>query len=310
MAGVDYAVGINAGTVLKESFDDQHGRRVDRCDQSCCFRFGQQRRSRRLEFYRLDGGRHRSECNGRNSDFTRGVLKYDVGSVGGTIEYNKFDQAGTAPNTAPFMAFGSGTFNVQYNDFEDSYHMAAQFTYGNGQGQTIVFQYNLIQNTGGGSAAGAHGDWIQIFGVPTLYDAEINYNTVVQNKPGYVTQGWSVGYDQQTILAASISNNTMVVPGGANSGINYAVILDSQWINGTVTVANNYFDLAELRGAFLLSNRSVAGSLQQRDDRYLKRRQHGHRRLLIPTAGRWTVPGHGNDHGRLDRQQRGGRPHY
>ena len=259
VAGVDYAVGINAGTVLKNPLTmNMAGVSVDATNH-VVFVTGNN--------VVLDGWNFTGwavDVTGQNatvsnSDFMQGVLKYDVGSVGGTIEYNKFDQAGTAPKTAPFMAFGSGTFTVQYNDFENSYHMAAQFTYGNGQGQTIVFQYNLIQNTGGGSAAGAHGDWIQIFGVPTVYDAKINYNTVVQNKQGYLTQGWSVGYDQQTILSASISNNTMVVPGGNNSGINYAVILNSRWIHGTITIANNYIDPRGIRGSFLLSNDQVSG---------------------------------------------------
>ena len=254
VAGVDYAVGINAGTVLKNPTTmNMAGVSVDTSNH-IVFVTGNN--------VVLDGWNFKGwavDVTGQNatvtnSDFTQGVLKYDIGSVGGTVEYCKFDQSGTVPDTAPFMAFGSGTFVLQYNDFENAYHMHAQFTYGNGQSQSVIFQYNLLQNAGGGSAAGAHGDFIQIFGVPTLNDVEINYNTVVQNKAGYITQGWSVGYDQQTILAGSVSNNTMIVPGATNSDVNYAVILDSHWINGTFTVANNYIDPRGVSGSFLLSN--------------------------------------------------------
>ena len=254
VAGVDYAVGINARTVLKSPLTmNIVGVSIDKINHVAKITGD----NVALDGWSFKGWRLSVTGNNAtitNSDFTNGVLRFEPGSSNGTIMYNRFDQKETRPDTAPFIAFGSGKFVVAYNDFENSYHMHAQFTHGNGQSQTIIFQFNLLQNSGGGSAAGAHGDFIQLFGIPTVKDLEINYNTVVQNEPGYNTQGWSVGYDQQTILTGSISNNTMVVPGATNSRINYAVILNSHWINGTFTVANNYIDPRGVIGSYILTN--------------------------------------------------------
>ena len=308
VAGVDYAVGINAGTVLKNPLTiNMAGVSVDATNH-VVFVSGNNVVLNGWNFTGWAVDVTGQNATVSNSDFTQGVLKYDVGSVGGTIEYNKFDQAGIAPDTAPFMVFGSGAFNVQYNDFENSYHMAAQFTYGNGQSQTIVFQYNLIQNTGAGSAAGAHGDWIQVFGVQ-VDDAEINYNTVVQTKPGDLTQGFSLNASNPTILAGSISNNTMIT---ASSDVNYPIILNSHWINGTVTVANNYIDPRGVIGSFLLSNDDVSGpyngTIATSNDVNMVTGAY----IYPPTGGTGgTGTGHEHrDHGILDRQQRGRRPYY
>ena len=114
-----------------------------------------------------------NDLRGRCPALRAGLIEWDR-------KYNQFRSGGTVPNMAPFIAFGGGTFTVEYNDFENSYAMAAQFPVQTGTPQTIIFQYNLIVNAGTGSAAGAHGDWVQVFGDKVL-DAQFNYNTVVQN---------------------------------------------------------------------------------------------------------------------------------
>ena len=257
VAGVDYAVGINAGTVLKNPLTmNMAGVSVDTANK-VVYVTGN---NAVLDGWNFNGwlvditGQNATVTN---NDFTHGFLKYDIGSVGGTVEYNKFDQGGTAPNTAPFQVFGAGTFVVAYNDFENAYSMHAQFTYGNGTSQSIIFQYNLLANAGAGASAGAHGDVIQVFGGQTINDLEINYNTVVQNNPAYATQGWSVAYNGMTVTSGNISNNTMVVPAGG--AVNYDVLLAKQWITGTVNVANNYVDPTGVAYGFLLTNDTYPG---------------------------------------------------
>src|SRR5262249_35068027 len=83
------------------------------------------------------------------------------------------------------------------------------------------------------------------------------YNTVVQNKPGYATQGWSLTWTGQEFDNISISNNTMIMTAGTN--VNYAVLLVDKWINGTATVANNFVDPRGIQFDFMLTNDGIAG---------------------------------------------------
>ena len=255
VAAVDYAVGINAGTALKNpSTINIAGTTIDSTNKVVYV----DGNNITLNGYNFDGwlvdvrnGANNTTIT--NNDFTGGFLRYEPGSSNGTVEYNLFNQAGTVPDTAPFIAFGGGTFTVEYNELENSYHMAAQFPVQTGAPQTIIFQYNLINNAGEGYVAGAHGDWIQIFG-DTVNDAQINYNTVIQN--GYATQGFSTENTGQTYNNISVSNNTIVT---ANGGTSYIFLFVRSYINGTATVANNYIDPRGVAYDVLLTNSNIAG---------------------------------------------------
>ena len=197
VAGVDYAVGINAGTVLKNPTTmSMAGVSVDKSNH-IVYVTGNN--------VVLDGwnlGLERSstgaEYNCHQQRFYAGILQYEAGSVGGTVEYYKVDQAGPA-RTLRLHGLGSGTFVVEYNDFENAYHMHAQFTYGNGRASRSYSSIICLQNAGSGSAAGAHGDFIQIFGDSHAQRCSNQLQHGYSKQSGYITQGWSIGYDRQTI---------------------------------------------------------------------------------------------------------------
>ena len=109
-----------------------------------------------------------------------------------------------------------------------------------GPNQTDIIEYNLFKNAGMGWANGGHGDWVQFFDTYTVNNAQINYNTVIQDNSNYKTQGWSTTQLGETFNALSISNNTMVL--SAADTTTYVNLFQQHWINGTATVQNNYID--------------------------------------------------------------------
>jgi hypothetical protein len=137
---------------------------------------------------------------------------------------------------------GTGTTTIEYNSITNAYNGAIVLGNTTSSAANYVVQYNLIENTGEGSPKGAHGDWIQVFNSPgDTSDVEINYNTFVQNAAGDATQGLSLqsaAITQGPVLSETVENNTMVVTG--SNTVNYAIIVDTTNLDGSATVSNNY----------------------------------------------------------------------
>ena len=75
---------------------------------------------------------------------------------------------------------GVGTITIEHNQIDNAF--AENLVVGNvaSSGFNLVLQYNLIRNAGIGFSEGAHGDWIQITNVNSndvINSLNINYNT-------------------------------------------------------------------------------------------------------------------------------------
>jgi hypothetical protein len=123
---------------------------------------------------------------------------------------------------------------------------------------------------GYGSPFGAHGDVIQEVssnaGNPVLHSLAADYNLVLQTDPttGWATQGFSIPYSGGNTLtfgAINASNNVFLIPNSAQTkrNINYAILIDVSWLNGTATVNNNYIDPTGVIGNWIIFNTNTSG---------------------------------------------------
>jgi hypothetical protein len=100
-----------------------------------------------------------------------------------TISGNTLDGSGStlgtgANNAEQVLAInGTGTTTVEYNLIENAWSEDIQFSSDIG-GESLVVQYNVIQNSGEGFNSSAHGDWIQTYNAPgaNTNSFQCNYN--------------------------------------------------------------------------------------------------------------------------------------
>jgi len=254
VAGVDYYVGVPAGTVLKNPDTiNMAGVTVDTSSDTVTIT-GNNITLSGYDFS-LNGGWQVyvagnndtiEDCNfavGSNgqSPISIGVNGQTASNT--TIEYNTINGNGISNGGVGLIeCSGIGTTTIEYNSITNAYNEAIVLGNTTSSAANYVVQYNLIENTGEGSPEGAHGDWIQVFNSPgDTSDVEINYNTFVQNAAGDATQGLSLqsaAITQGPVLSETVENNTMVVTG--SNTVNYAIIVDTTNLDGSATVSNNY----------------------------------------------------------------------
>ena len=259
VAGVDYHVGIPAGTVLKDPATiSMAGVSIDTSNHVVTVT-GTNVTLGGYDFS-LNGG-WALVINGandtiENSNFKVGTslqqpIWVNPSASNTTIINNNIDGAGLKN---AYIGYGlidaspSGTLTVEYNSITNAYSESMVLGSQSNLPTSYVVKYNLIENAGFGVNAGAHGDWIQTWNGAgdTLGDLEVNFNTWVQNVPASqaITQGLSLqsgNIAQGPVLHESVSNNTIVTT-AKPANVVYAIIVDNTNLNGSATVSNNYID--------------------------------------------------------------------
>ncbi|MGH8399107.1 MAG: beta strand repeat-containing protein, partial [Gammaproteobacteria bacterium] len=264
VAGVNYYVGVPAGTVLHNPATiSMAGVSVNTTSRIVTVT-GNNITLNGYDFS-LNGG-WQVDVEGsndtiENSNFQIGSntqlpLFVEASASNATIIGNTINGAGLVssyPGYGLVILNGTGTTTVEYNIIENAYSEDIVLGSATTTGDNAIIQYNLIENAGMGASQGAHGDWIQTYnGVgDVLNNLQINFNTFVQSIPSSegATQGLSIASAntaQGSILSATISNNTLITASGSN--VSYPIILNTANLDGSATIGNNYFDPTGLNG--------------------------------------------------------------
>jgi large repetitive protein len=286
VAGVDYADGITPGTVLKDPFAGgvlasalvALGGSANTSNHVITFSGVNNAVINGWDFS-LEGGWtvliNSNNATIENSNFKVGtnlrtpiIVSNSANNV--TIQNNVIDGAGLNNGIGWGLIEGNayGTTTIQYNWIKNAFSEDIVLgTSPNGPASQNI-QYNLIENAGMGFNQGAHGDWIQVVASPrqTISDLELNFNTWIQDLPDTVarTQGLSLlsaNMAQGSVLKEGISNNTFVAPGPSINQVNYFVIVDTTFLNGSATVGNNYYNPTGINGSFLWAGNYNAGGV-------------------------------------------------
>ena len=277
VAGVDYAVGIPQGIVLKDPFAGgvlapalvALGGSANSSNHVITFSGVNNAVISGWDFS-LEGGWtvqiNSSNATIANSNFKVGANLRPPIFVGNsannvTIVNNVIDGSGLATNPAGGMLVlnALGTTKIEYNLIENAYYQFIEAAPSSNGPSTQIIQYNIMQNAGIGAPQGAHGDWIQDLTDPSnlvFTDIEVNFNTLIQNNPVAATQGLSIlsaAGNSGTGYAAKegVSNNTVVV----KTNVNYPIIIDTTWLNGSAVVSNNYIDQTGVVGSYLFAGK-------------------------------------------------------
>ncbi|MCE4225043.1 hypothetical protein HCU64_14885 [Methylobacterium sp. C25] len=249
VSGIDYAVGIPAGTVLKPptSISDKRvsihadAKRVDIGGNGVV-----------LDAYDFSGWQIELLPGAGNLTITRSRFisnsKQKLSSVyalrGGTVKliHNLFDGGGAASAVNPLVSAGAGGAIIEYNVFRNVPNDAINIT----QDGDYTIQYNLFDSLNFGAG---HTDCVQTFftGIKSL---KINYNTVYQPAPGvdgfpgggnsFVRVGDQRG---QTVEALEIGHNTLIFRGEGTA--RFANVFDISVDGGAVlnpTIHDNFVD--------------------------------------------------------------------
>ena len=272
VAGVDYAVGIPQGTVLKDPFAGgvlasalvALGGSANSSNHVITFSGVNNAVISGWDFS-LEGGWTvqilSNNATIANSNFKVGANLRPPIIVGNsannvTIVNNVIDGAGLATNPAGGLLVlnAQGTTTLEYNQIQNAYYQLIEAGPSSNGPSTQIIQYNILENAGLGAPQGAHGDWIQDLVAstnPVFQDIEINFNTLIQNNSTAATQGLSIlsagGMTGGYASKEGVSNNTIVV----KTPVNYPIIIDTTFLNGSAVVGNNYVDPTGITGSYL-----------------------------------------------------------
>ncbi len=170
-------------------------------------------------------------------------------TLGGTVKYCTFDQLGStqppfATDACQCVSIFDGAtlpnFVFQYNLFKDGWAENVQVTQGN-----FDIRFNVFTNAGFGATRifpKAHGDWIQLLGGQQnswLFSFNVGY----QNDASCETQGWSLNANVPDLPnGGTTSNNVMIILTNTNPGI----FIVQQGMGSTYNINNNFADLTWL----------------------------------------------------------------
>ena len=276
VAGVDYAVGIPAGAVLKDpSTINMSGVTVNTASHKVTVSTNNTTISG-IDFS-LDGGWQLvvaasnvtvTDCNFAVGTNAQPMLNISSGS-NTLLEYCQFNGNSIDQSTLNGVVYassaGTGAVTVQYCYFENG----SEDWVDSPNGAPITLQYNLFDNNGQG---GGHPDWLQMGG--GNISAVVEYNTYVQSALGAGGGSQGIGlYDgysgSYNLTSATVSNNTIVTLPGVQ--VNYIIHIGysgtivgggTGGLTGTATIQNNYVDMAGTTGSFF-SAQSGSGSTPQ-----------------------------------------------
>jgi hypothetical protein len=242
VAGVDYAVGISAGTVLKDPttaplpagctfIANYGGYPTVRVSGNNVVLSGYD--------FSLHGGINVYIASSTNTTITNsnfhsasssGVIYMDGASSGLNLTNNVMDGVGATPGAANSLlyAVGGGNITLQYNLFENMPAQAVSFL-----GSTnLVMQYNLFEN--GGEEAPNHLNFMQFAGNNATNTALVEYNTVYQQVQASNGEGFQF-YNNGTgsnLAGATVAYNTMVA--------------DTTNSNATIRQSNHAYNIGDV----------------------------------------------------------------
>jgi hypothetical protein len=246
VAGVDYAVGIPTGTVLKDPASiNLTGVTIDTASHEVWID---------TDNVTLDGydfslsggwqvilGAHASAANATltSSNFAIGsngnaLLNMTGGASNLLISYCVLDGNDLQDNLNTTLIDASNGLTVKYSLLENAGGDFVDY------GATILLEYNVFNNDG--QLAGTHPDWLQLGG-GTYPSVSVHHNTVLQTAAmaGPGTQGFGVGgFGTWSVGTADVAYNTMVTLAGAQ--VSYFVSVDPKGLTGSAAVHDNYAD--------------------------------------------------------------------
>lgn len=257
VAGVDYAVGVPAGTVLQDpaaiAID---GVSVNSASHTIVVS-GSNVTLNGYDFGR-DGGWGIAIAGGaanvviRNSKFVVGAnrlvpINASTGTGNLTVLNDTFDATTNSNAVWAFVNYnGSGTFVAQYDSFANSPDDAVDFNAGT---MTTVVRYNVFENLG--TDPQAHADAVQYVGVQST-NSVISFNTVYQANPSG-NQGIQIeAQNGSKITNTAVENNVIVAKDVART-MSYSIFVGAAPGDNTVdgaAVANNYIDFSGAYGPF------------------------------------------------------------
>jgi hypothetical protein len=291
VAGVDFHVGIDANTTLKDPLPNGSLDPV-LVSQGCIFdgiSVNCRRDNQTIQGwdFALHGGLtlrvQASNITIKNNNFALGannasnprqgaVIGASNGVINTTIINNVMDGRGLGTIGIGILTLNSsGTLTVEYNWIKNAFAENIVIGVNTASGFNFVVQYNVIENAGLGYSQGAHGDWVQnVIGSNSdkIDSMNFNFNTWIQslNASGTGqprTQGITFPSTGQ-VLSESVNNNTFIVTSSAY--VNFAVFIDPSYLNGSATLEDNYVDPSGLGnpayggGAFVQISNRISGS--------------------------------------------------
>ena len=258
VAGVDYAVGVPVGTVLKDPATIAlAGVSVNAAAHTVTitasgvtlngYDFG------------LAGGWGVVIQSGvantliQNSHFLVGAnnavpINAGVGVGNLTVQYNTIDGGGGSSGAVWALVNynGSGIFTAQYNSFLNAPEDAIDFNSGT---MTTIVKYNVFDNLG--TSPGSHPDSVQFVGVNSN-NSVVAFNTIYEPNPGGMEGIQLDAQNGSTLTNTAIDNNVIVAKAGPSLEMSYSIAVQQgsgDIVNG-VTVNDNYIDSSGAWGPF------------------------------------------------------------
>ena len=253
VAGVDYAVGVPAGTALTDwqnlsgpgisrvNYGGQWFVRVDNTNGAVISGVD----------FSLHGGADLMFVNSpngvvTNSKFssTSGIgIQTDANSPGLTVTHSILDGGGANGSSSLIQILAGGNVTLQYDVFENFPQHVIEMN-SNGNDANLVYEYNLITN--GGMQPGAHLNVLQIGGWGTI-NTLVEYNTVYQQpQAAGAGEGFQFyGTTGDTLVSPTFAYNTMISTGTNSMSYLLHGSSGTQFptsVTGTASVHDNYFD--------------------------------------------------------------------
>ena len=268
VAGVDYAVGIPAGTVLTD-WQNLKGPGISIVGNIVRIDNTNDVQINNVDFS-LHGGAMLYINNSNNTVVTdcnfqattsSDVIQLAGSSTGLTVKYSVIDGDGGAFDGSGLIG-ATGNVVIQYNSLKNFPERALE----TGGNATIDLRYNLIEN--GAMYPGAHLNFLQFVGAGTV-SSLVEFNTTYQqvqvaSGEGFQFYIWDPSGAQGTQVSPTFAYNTMIasptqgrsyVPGGNNMAMSYLLhgTSGAQFptaITGTASIHDNYFDASGAYGVF------------------------------------------------------------
>ena len=253
VAGVDYAVGVAAGTtLLNPTTISMTGVSVNTSSHVIAIT-GNNVTLNGFDFGLAGGwgiviGSGATNTVIENSNFLVGAnnqvpINASAGSGNLTVQGNTINGGGGTSGVvwALISYSGSGTFVAKYNNFSNAPADAIDFNSGT---MTTIVEYNVFQSLG--SAPGSHADAVQYVGVKST-NSVIAFNTITSGEEGIQL----AAQNGSTLTNSTIENNVIVAKGPSVS-ISYSIAVQQasgNTVNGVV-VDSNYIDYTGSYGPF------------------------------------------------------------
>jgi len=277
VAGVDYAVGYPASTVLTDWKNIPVGgstgvsvfgaaRNIVRVDNK------ENKSLDGIDFSLHDGatlyivnspGAIVSNCKFGGSSYSKisgSIIGTDVSSPGLTVRNCIINGSGAGTGSTLIFQRGGGTIVLKYNWLRNFPQHVLEIIDGN---TTVDYQFNLIED--GAKREGAHLNYLQWGGGPCA--ATVQFNTSKQSPQLAGGEGYQFYFNSGGNMASpACAYNTMIAyAGGAAKSMSYMIhgIPDPSHpsaagtVSGTPALYDNYFDISGAYGA--LYPRSFAG---------------------------------------------------